>query len=105
MALEDIGEGDDALLCITNSTACWRQHCKDENGSIIGNWLYPNGSEVPRNATCSGLCDFYIDTHHMVVRLNHRGSRVDGIYRCEIPVSMNALQTTYIGVYTAGIGE
>ena len=104
MALEDIGEGDDTLLCIALSTACG-QHCKDENGSIIGNWLFPNGSEVPRNATCSGLCDFYMDTHHMMVRLNHREGGVGGIYRCEIPVSMNALQTMYIGVYAAGIGE
>ena len=32
---------------------------------------------------------------------NCRGCGVDGIYRCEIPDSMNVTQSIYIGVYTA----
>ena len=105
VTLGDIGKRDDALLCITNSTACCGQDYKDENGSIIGNWFFANGSKVPRNTTCRGLCDFYMDTHHMMLRLNHRRDGVEGIYWCEIPDSMNVTQTIYIGVYAAGTGE
>ena len=104
VTLEDIDEDDNALLCITNSIACCGQDYKDENGSIIGNWFFANRSKVPRNPNCSGLCDFYMDAHHMMVCLNHRRSGVEGIYMCEIPDSMNITQTIYIGVYTAGIG-
>ena len=37
-----------------------------------------------------------------MVRLNRRRGGEDGIYRCEIPDSMNVNQNIYIGVYTAG---
>ena len=41
----------------------------------------------------------------MVVKLNRRRGGEEGIYRCEIPDSMNVTQTIYIGVYTGGTGE
>ena len=40
-----------------------------------------------------------------MVCLNHKKGGVDGIYRCEISDSTNAVQTIYIGVYTATTGE
>ena len=102
VALKDIGENDTALLCMTNFTACCRAPCTGENGSGIGKWLFPNGTEV-----CSSgeSWDFYSTRGPMVVSLNHRGGGEEGIYRCEIPDSMNVTQTIYIGVYTAGSGE
>ena len=45
--LEDIGEGDDALLCITNQTACCRKSDSGEMRSVSGNWYFPNGTRVP----------------------------------------------------------
>ena len=94
MTLEDIGEEGDALLCITNKIAC----CKP-NGNASGNWFFPNGSRV-----LSGS-DFYRDSGQMVIRLNRRRGGENGIYRCEIPDSMNVIQTIYIGVYTASSGK
>ena len=41
----------------------------------------------------------------MVVRLHRRRDGEEGIYRCEIPDSMNVTQTIYIGVYSASTGE
>ena len=43
MILEDIGEDDDALLCITNQTACCRPNVTN-TGEVIpgsGNWYFP----------------------------------------------------------------
>ena len=96
MALEDIGEGDEALLCVTNRT----NSCP--NQSFEGNWFFPNGSRVfSRDASA----DFYRTRSQMMIRLHRRRGGVNGVYHCEIRDSMCVLQTIYIGVYTAGSGE
>ena len=91
VTVEDIGENHDALDCISN---CY-QTCKR-------NWFFPNGTRVPDENNKS---DFYRNREQMVVHLNRRRGGVDGIYRCEIPDSMNATQRIYIGVYTASSGK
>ena len=101
--MEDIGEGNDtALLCMTNFTACCRPPYTGENGSVLGVWFFPNRTVIPSSGAHG---DYYRTRGKMVVRLNRRRGGVDGIYRCEIPDSMNVPQTIYIGVYTADTGE
>ena len=97
VALEDIGERDDALLCITNLSAC----CGG-NGSALGNWFFPNGTKVPSSG--NGWNFFYRTRGQMKLNLNRRGGGVSGIYSCEIPDSMNIIQSIYIGLYTASTG-
>ena len=104
VTLGDIGEHDNALLCTTNLTACCRHSYTGENVSVLGNWFLPNGSRVPSKH--NNESDFYRNRGHMVVRLNRRsGGGEEGIYRCQIPDTMNATQTIYIGVYSARTGE
>ena len=98
MTLEDIGESDDALLCKTIQTAC----CRGGSGSHIGNWVLPNGSRVPTVGSSLGI---YRTRGEMVVQLHHKGGGEDGIYRCDIPDSMNVTQSIYIGVYTANTSD
>ena len=100
--LEDIGEGDDALLCITNHTACCRRPYTGVNGSVLGNWFFPNESRVPSSGD---QWDFHRTRGQMVVRLHRRSGGEEGIYRCEIPDAMNVTQTIYIQVYSASTGE
>ena len=98
MTLEDIGDGDDdALLCRTNLNACYQ--CRN------GKWFFPSGSSVP--SAGSSNTTFYRTRGQMVVRLNHKGGGEDGIYRCEIPNSVNVTKNIYIGVYmtNTSIGE
>ena len=62
VALEDIGEGDDALLCITELTACCQPPYTGEMEPDIGNWFFPNGTRVPDehvNVTSGLEWDFY----------------------------------------------
>ena len=98
--LEEIGEGGDALLCITNLTAC----CQSDNTGrpALGNWFFPNGTRV---LSGGNRWDFFRARGQMVVHLNRRRGGVEGIYRCEIPDAMNVTQTIYIGVYSASTGE
>ena len=86
----EIGEYDNALLCMSNLTTCY-QTCKT-------NWFFPNGTRVPSRVV---KWDFYRTRGQMVVRLNRRRGGEEGIYHCEIPDSVNATHTIYIGVYTA----
>ena len=102
VTLEDIGEGTDtALLCMTNLTACCRASYT-ATGSALGNWYFPNGTEVPSSGE---QWDFHRTRNQSVVLLNRRRGGVAGIYHCEIPDSMNVTQSIYIGVYSAGTGE
>ena len=100
--LEDIGEGDDALLCLTSLTACCRPPYTGEKKNALGNWYFPNGSRVPSDG---GEWDFYGTRGQMVVYMHRRRGGEEGIYRCEIPDAMNVNQTIYIGVYSASTGE
>ena len=100
MILENIGEGGDALICMTNQTACCQPPYTGENGFDLGNWYFPNGTRVPSSGD-----HFYRSRGQMVVHLHHRRGGVEGIYRCEIPDSMNVTQTIYIGVYSISTGE
>ena len=102
VTLEDIGENDTALLCRTNLTACCRSPYTGENGHSLGNLYFPNGIEVPSKGSGG---DIYRTRGQMVVSMYRRRGGVAGIYRCDIPDSMNVNQSIYIGVYTAGTGE
>ena len=108
VTLEDIGENDDALLCITDQRNCCQPPHTGEVGSAIGNWFFPNGTRVPSESLVPSVgkqWDFYRTRGWSVVRLNRRRGGEEGIYRCEIPDTANVIQSIYIGVYTASTGE
>ena len=94
VTLEDIGEGDDALLCMTMFNACG-----NASNTMTGEWFFPNGTEV--NSSTDVHQDFYITRGQTVVCLNRRSGGEEGIYRCQIPDSLNVTQTIYIKLYTA----
>ena len=101
VTLEDIGERDDALLCITNLTTC----CRIGNRSPLGQWFLPNGTSVPSSGEQR---DFHRTRGLMMVLMHRRRGGVDGIYRCEIPDPTDINQTSqtiYIGVYNKSTGE
>ena len=99
VTLEDIGEGGDALLCLTNLTACCRPPYSPQG---LGNWFFPNGTRVLSDGNNS---DLHRTRDQMMIRLNRRRGGVEGIYHCEINDAMHVIQTIYIGVYSANTGE
>ena len=95
VALEDIGEDDNALLCLTDNIACCGRDQSPGRG-ILGNWFYPNHSKVVNNGD---MWDFYRNRDQSVVRLNRRRGGEEGIYHCVIPDTAGVYQTIYIEVY------
>ena len=103
VSLEDIGEGDNALLCLTDKPACCRLPYTNGTGqNAIGNWFFPNGTRVPSSGV---QWDIHRTRGNMRVPLHRRKGGVTGIYSCVIPDATNVTQTIYIGVYTASTGE
>ena len=100
--LDNIGEGDDALLCLTDQPACCRPPYTGAMGLAIGNWFFPNGTRVPSSGSQWGL---HRTRGQMLVSLHRRRGREDGVYRCEIPDAMDVIQTLYVGLYTNTTGE
>ena len=103
VALENIGEGENALLCITELTACCRPPYTGEMEPNIGNWFFPNGTGVPDehvNVTSGLEWDFYTTRDHSMVLMHRRRGGVNGIYRCEIRDALGAIQTIYIEAST-----
>ena len=103
VALEDIGEGGYALLCLTNLTACCRPpYTNGRNRTALGNWFFPNGTRVP---SVGSNWDFHRTRDQMMVLLHRRRGGEEGVYSCVIPDAMNVTQTIYIGVYSVSTGE
>ena len=98
VTLEDIGQGDAALFCITDLTAC----CRYPYTYSVGNWFFPNGTRAPSSGV---RWNFHRTRGHMSIALHRREGGEEGIYHCLIPDAMNVTQTIYIGVYTASTGE
>ena len=103
VTLEDIDEGDKALVCITNYTVCCRPpYTSSINRTALGNWFFPNGTRVPSSGV---RWDFHRTRGHMKVLLQRRRGGAEGIYNCQIPDTLGFPQTKYIGVYSARTGE
>ena len=87
-----IGEGSDALYCLTNGTEC----CSNE-----GMWTSPDGSSISESSSGSSV---YIVRGSSSLLLNKRDvtDGPTGIYTCSIP-DAEGTQTVFIGVYRDGV--
>ena len=100
MLLSDIGEGSNALFCLTDRIECCTREAGDERGS----WRFPNGSSVTRD---DANLDFYAIRGYSSIHLNRRSDAVapTGIYICRLPdEATGSGDNLYIGVYD-GAGE
>ena len=98
MTLEEIGEGDNALLCLTNRSSC----C---NETSDGEWYGPDNIKIMEVMENTNLEGFYTSRGPSLVRLN-KGNDVNitGIFRCKILDAQDIAQNIYIGVYLKGTG-
>ena len=105
ISLDDIGEGGDAILCVTDNMQC----CDERDGS----WYLPNGTLVLSDANTSYPQTIYTTREiNQTVTLNtvHTNTvnesvlPVVGIYSCGILDSLNNKKHLYIGIYPRNEG-
>ena len=101
----EIGEGRNALLCITSETDC----CKNTNvPSPMREWYFPNETSVKIEGEKHS---FYRNRDPSIVRLSRRNNATSptGIFKCVIPSStqLNRITTStiHIGIYDIGQGK
>ena len=85
VAMAAIGQGVNALYCLTNLTTC----CTSEQGGVAGEWLLPADSAAYTTSRAASA-----------VLLNRISWGPSGIFTCRIPDGSGQLKTAYIGVDT-----
>ena len=93
--LSSIGEGSNALFCLTDRTQC----CTTEAGDARGSWRFPNSSLVTRD---DADLSFYAIRGYSSIRFNRRSDAVapTGIYICRLPDEATGKgKNLFIGVY------
>ena len=106
VSLEDIGEDDTALLCLTDLTVCCKTPYTGIIGYAVGNWFFPNGTRVVSNTTKTGeQWEIFRTRGQHFIYLHRRRGGATGIYRCTIPDGAGVHRNITIGVYTANTGE
>ena len=75
---------DSSLVCVTSEVNS--QCCRERDGGNVGEWLYPDGSLVPRNSL-EPNSDFSINKYNQEVRLNRRNNALwpAGEFTCRVP--------------------
>ena len=103
VSLTDVGEGYNALHCLTNLTTC----CRGADGGSAGEWFLPGQTSPVAgvNAPNAGIVGFTKSRCPSAVLLNRRTGAVGptGLYTCQVPDWSGMERTLYIGVYI-GVG-
>ena len=90
LLITDIGEEDDALLCVTDNTECCRS-----GGD--GEFFYPDGGTAVGFSNTNSL---YRNRGEQVIRLNRRNSATSplGRYRCDTPDASGMTRSIFINI-------
>jgi hypothetical protein len=88
LSLSSIGEGESALLCVTDGSCC-----TPPNRS--GEFYYPDNTRVGTEGSGD---DFYRDRGNQMIRLHRRNDATSptGMYKCAIPDSSGVTQEIFI---------
>ena len=104
--INEIGEGDDALLCFTDLRECCRRN-HTLVSKALGEWLYPDREEVETLEKSHPDHRFYRNRDRSVVRLNLRKNAamaevIIGQFCCKVPDATSSLVTICINVSDSG---
>ena len=96
----DIGEGDAALQCTTDSTTCCSNVPPEMRG---GEFYFPDALQVPIMSV-SASQGYYRNRGSQLIRLNRwANGMTTGQFRCDIPASSGTIVSLFvnIGTYTS----
>ena len=94
--LTDIGEGYNALHCLTNLTTC----CRGADGGPAGEWFLPGQTSPVIHVAADDTKNFTRSRGPSAVLLNRKTGVVGptGLYTCQVPDGNGMERTVYIGV-------
>lgn len=80
-------EDSNTLFCHTDNIACCRGMDNPNGNKGFGQWIFPDGSEVPKETSSSPANAFVFSKGPQVVHLKRRGNVIFplGTYCCNIP--------------------
>ncbi len=105
--ITEVGDNFESLVCVTSNvnTMCCGKDDTTGDGPV-GNWLYPNGTTVPRNQV-NPNGDITRSSHTQQICLNRKKTNVispTGVYTCVVPdgsnTGMNHTATITLGECT-----
>ena len=101
ISISDIGEGDDALLCITDLKKCCRRNQTLSSFGTLGDWFYPDGVRIVSDDM------FYRNRNHSVVHLHRREDTTapTGQFCCKVPDATYKVVTICIDVIMSNSSE
>ena len=87
--ISSIGEtDDDALVCHTDLSTCCRGLDNTAGTGGMGEWRFPNGTNVPSNFAVSSNDNYFRTRDTRLIRLNHRNNgMITGTFCCVLPTS------------------
>ncbi len=97
MTITDIGVGDNALFCLSDSSSC----CRGSDGMASGEWFLPGGSSpISGNGESFSTANFSRGRRPSAVLLNRRNNAIgpEGLYRCDVLDGRNVVQSLYVGI-------
>ncbi len=96
VTITDIGVGDNALFCLSNSSSC----CRNRDGIASGEWFLPGESSPINGSGSFSTDDFSRIRRSSAVLLNRRNNALgpEGLHRCDVIDEKNIDQTLYIGI-------
>ncbi len=103
VTITDIGVGDDALFCLSDSGIC----CRTRDGVASGEWFLPGGSSpISSGGETSSTDNFSRSRRPSAVLLNRRNNAIEpeGLYRCDVIDARNINQSLFIGLYKVDRG-
>ncbi len=103
VTITDIGIGDNALFCLSNSNSC----CRTRDGMASGEWFLPGGSSsINGSGESSSTADFSRSRRSSAVLMNRRNNAVgpEGLYSCDVIDARNITKSLFIGIYTVDRG-
>ncbi len=95
--ITDIGVGDNALFCLSNSNSC----CMGRDGLASGEWFLPGGSSpINGSGESSSTANFSRSRRSSAILLNRRNNYMgpEGQYRCDVIDKKHTLQSLYVGI-------
>ena len=93
MLRTDIGEGEDALQCTTDSTTC----CT--GAGRAGEFYFPDGTTKVPISGDDLTRTYYRDRRSQLIRLNRRSTSVlTGQFWCEIPNASGTVVNLFINI-------